>query len=277
MPVLVAVTGTVVTVNVAEVAPAGIVTDAGTVAALFASVRVTIAPDAGALPFSVTVPVDDAPPTTVAGLRLRLDSEGALTVRVAVLVFPLYAAETVTTVSALTAEVVTVNVALVAPAAMVTLAGTEAAAETELESETTAPPAGAAPFRVTVPVELTPPITEVGLSEIVLMAAALTVRVAVVAPLYVAVMVAVCTEATGLVLIEKLVDIAPAATVTDPGTLTAASLEESATTAPELPAASARVTVPVAVAPPNTEVGVTETLLTPFAGLTDSTADFDPL
>ena len=60
-----------------------------------------------------------------------------------------------------TAVVVIMNVALVAPEAIVTPAGT-AALELLLERATTAPPAGAAPVRVTVPVELAPPYTTVG-------------------------------------------------------------------------------------------------------------------
>src|ERR1700674_6140949 len=61
--------------------------------------------------------------------------------------------------------VVNLKVAVVAPARTVTLAGTVAAGES-LESATTAPPTGAAPFSVTVPVELvTPPTTLVGFSE----------------------------------------------------------------------------------------------------------------
>ena len=56
------------------------------------------------------------------------------------------------------------KVAVVALAATVTLAGTCAAAELLLDRVTTAPPAGAGPFRVTVPVEVLPPIVEVGLS-----------------------------------------------------------------------------------------------------------------
>src|SRR5438309_10114903 len=71
----------------------------------------------------------------------------------------------VTAVDAVTVLVLTVNVALVAPAATVTLAGTVAAAVLVLESATCAPPAGAAPVNVTVPVEdCVPPITFVGLS-----------------------------------------------------------------------------------------------------------------
>jgi len=71
----------------------------------------------------------------------------------------------VTAVDAVTALVLIVNVALVAPAATVMLEGTVAAAPLLLESATVAPPAGAAPLNVTVPVEdCVPPITLVGLS-----------------------------------------------------------------------------------------------------------------
>ena len=70
-----------------------------------------------------------------------------------------------TAVEAPTAEVVTVKVAVVAPAATVTLAGTVAAALLE-ESVTAIPPAGAGPLRVKVPLELLPPTTGLGVSEI---------------------------------------------------------------------------------------------------------------
>jgi hypothetical protein len=69
-----------------------------------------------------------------------------------------------TVVDAATALVLTVNVAPVAPAAIVTLDGTLAAAVLLLESITTAPPDGAAPLSVTVPVEEFPPTTLVGFS-----------------------------------------------------------------------------------------------------------------
>jgi hypothetical protein len=69
----------------------------------------------------------------------------------------------VTTVGVATALVVMVKVALVAPAGTGTLPGTVAAALL-LERETSAPPLGAGPFSVTVPVgDDVPPVTLVGL------------------------------------------------------------------------------------------------------------------
>jgi hypothetical protein len=70
----------------------------------------------------------------------------------------------VTGVLAATDDVVAANVALVEPAAMVTLAGT-ATPVLLLESATTAPPAGAAAVRVAVPVEPLPPTTVEGFTE----------------------------------------------------------------------------------------------------------------
>ena len=65
-------------------------------------------------------------------------------------------------VDAATTPVLTVNDALVAPAATVTLEGTLAAVVLLLESATCAPPAGAGSRNVTVPVEEFPPVTLVG-------------------------------------------------------------------------------------------------------------------
>ena len=80
---------------------------------------------------------------------------------------------------AATGAVVTLNVAVVAFGAMVTPAGTLAAAVLLLPSVTSAPPAGAGPFSVTVPVDELPPRTDVGLNETELSVAAVTVKVAV--------------------------------------------------------------------------------------------------
>ena len=65
----------------------------------------------------------------------------------------------------LTAVVDTAKVAVVAPAVTVTLAGT-AALELFEERVTAVPPDGAAPVKVTVPVALFPPKTELGATEI---------------------------------------------------------------------------------------------------------------
>ena len=69
-----------------------------------------------------------------------------------------------TGVDAVTALVEIGNVALVAPAGTVTLPGTEATDELPLDSVTTAPPAGAGPDSVAVPVEGFPPTTVEGLT-----------------------------------------------------------------------------------------------------------------
>jgi hypothetical protein len=91
----------------------------------------------------------------------------------------------VTAVEAETALVATVNVALVGPAATVTLAGTRAAVVLLPDSATSAPPAGAGPLNVTVPVDEFPATTLVGFSvsaeseiEAVLLGASSNYRIA---------------------------------------------------------------------------------------------------
>ena len=91
---------------------------------------------------------------------------------------PFSVAVMVAEVEVTTGLVVIVKVAVVAPANTVTLAGTLAEALLS-ESVTTAPPAGAAPFKVTVPVEDVPPGTLVGFTDTAETPAGLTVSVAV--------------------------------------------------------------------------------------------------
>ena len=75
-------TGLVLTVNVAVVAFAATVTLAGVVAAAVLLLpSVTTVPPVGAGPFNVTVPVDEAPPVTVVGLRLTPPGAAAETVK----------------------------------------------------------------------------------------------------------------------------------------------------------------------------------------------------
>ena len=88
-----------------------------------------------------------------------------VTVSVVALLTPPYVAVMVTGVFAATGDVVAANVALVAPAAIVTLPGTVAAAVLLLESDTSAPPPGAAAVRLAVPVEPLPPTTVEGFTD----------------------------------------------------------------------------------------------------------------
>ncbi|MCK7490004.1 MAG: hypothetical protein MZU79_07120 [Anaerotruncus sp.] len=148
------VTAVVVIVNIAVVWPGATVTEAGTCAvAVRLLLRVTTVPPAGAGPVNVTVPVDGFPPRTLLGLRIRDEATGAVTVKVAVRVVPRYVAEIVSVLLEVTGLVVAAKVAAVAPAGTVTVAGTWAAAVLLDVSVTTAPPAGAGPLSVTVPVE----------------------------------------------------------------------------------------------------------------------------
>jgi len=166
--VVVTITTDVLTVNVALVAPAGTVTLAGTLATEGLLLeRETTTPPLGAGPLNVTVAVEELPPVTLDGLRLsedRVGRGGGVTVSEADRVVPLYDPEMVTEVDEPTALVLTVKLALVAPAAPVTLAGTVATPVLLLDRLTTAPPLGAAALSVTVPVDELPPVTLDGLS-----------------------------------------------------------------------------------------------------------------
>jgi hypothetical protein len=79
-----------------------------------------------------------------------------------------------------TGLVVTVNVALVLPEGIVTPnSGTCARSGLLLFSDTLAPPGGAGPFNVTVPIDDDPPTTELGFSVSDLRVGELTLRVVV--------------------------------------------------------------------------------------------------
>jgi len=94
----------------------------------------------------------------------RVGRACSTTVSEALLVTPADDAEIVTGVDVVTVLVLTVNVALLAPARTVTLEGT-LAAPLSLASITCAPPVSAGPLSVTVPVEdCAPPVTLVGFS-----------------------------------------------------------------------------------------------------------------
>ena len=190
--------------------------------------------------------------------------EGGLTVSAAVRVTPPNTAETVADVAAVTEVVVTVKLALVAPAGTVTLAGTAVALELS-DSDTNAPPLGAAPVRVTVPVEELPPVTLVGLRLTADRVAppdggGLTVIDVDWNPLFIWAEIWTVVRKLGKVVTVKFALVSPAGTVTLAGTLAVfGRLLDRLMATPPLGAALPSLTVPVAVAPPTTLVGATVT------------------
>jgi hypothetical protein len=177
--------------------------------------------------------------------------------------------------------VLTVKVVLLWPAGTVTLAGTVATLVLLLESVTPAPPEGAAPESVIVPVDLLPPLTLVGLSvseERVTAPPGVTVnvvcfellpRVAVIATLVVVV--------TDCVLTVKVALVLPPPMVTLEGTAATEVFElDRVTTVPPEGALALRVTAPVELLPPLTLVGFRineETVGLELPGLTVKLAD----
>lgn len=163
-----------------------------------------------------------------------------------------------------TGVVVKVKVAVVIFAPTVTLTGTCAAPALLLDNATTAPPDGAGPLRVTVPVDELPPSTEAGFMEIETGWGALTVRMAVCVVPSVAEMSADVFVATGLVTIAKLAVVWPATMVAVAGTCAAAVLLlERVSVTPPGGAGALIVTVPVEELPPITEDGARTTELAP--------------
>src|SRR5206468_9498292 len=152
----VAPTAVVTMVNDFDVCPAGMVTLAGTDAAASELLNAICAPPAGAAPVSVTVPVADPPPATVAGATVTLDNAAGVTDSEAVLLTPKTAEITVEAAAA-TGCVVTENGADIAFPGTVTIGGTVAAAVFDELSATGTPPAGAFDVNVTVPLTVTPP------------------------------------------------------------------------------------------------------------------------
>src|SRR6266446_6076507 len=93
--------------------------------------------------------------------KSRFALDGGFTASVADFGVPLMLADNVTVVTAATAAVLMVKVALKLPAGTVTLGGTEALGSL-LDKGTDNPPDGAAFARVTVPCAELPPMTDVG-------------------------------------------------------------------------------------------------------------------
>lgn len=186
---MVVVTAVVVTVKVAEVAPAGIVTETGTVAPLMLEVKVTVMPPAGAGAFRVAVPVEEVPPTTLAGESVMLESASGVSTRVLVTELPLNVAVMLTSVVTLTALVTIEKFTCVLFAGTVIDAGTTAAELLDTRV-TTEPPAGAATGIITAfEVVVEPPPVVLGFKLSVINVGVLTVSTALADVLPVALMV----------------------------------------------------------------------------------------
>jgi hypothetical protein len=226
--------------------------------------KVIDVPPDGASPVSVTVAVAEDPPETEMGESTKVPIFATQTVRVWVtgVVDPTHAL-IVEELVAFWPVVVMVKVAVVAPAATVTVAGTVAHAAEELRL-TEVPPVGAWPVRVTVPVDVWPPFTPVGESDKLDTVGELTVNVAVALDIYMdAVITGYWVVDTARVVIVKLAEVLPAATVTEVGTVAALVIEADRDIGhPPAGAGPVRVTVPVEVfpGPPTTLVGDTVTL-----------------
>ena len=113
---------TVVMGKVAVFDPAGIVTLAGTVAAVFALLKATVVATT-AFPVRVTVPVTVAPPTTEVEESVSVVKSGGRTVSVMLFVTLRAMAEIVTTVFADTEPTVIGKVTVFVPVGTVTVAG----------------------------------------------------------------------------------------------------------------------------------------------------------
>lgn len=149
--------------KVALVAPANTVTLAGMVSGSLPDSDTT-APPAGAGPDNVVVPMTESPPTTlVLANVIEASATRAVTVSVGDWLLLPFIDAVIAAVPGATATMM--KVALDPPAAIVTLAGTDATAELLLASDRLAPAAGAAVLSVTVPSPLPPAVTLVALSE----------------------------------------------------------------------------------------------------------------
>jgi len=203
----------------------------------------------------VTVPVEDVPPVTCVGFRLRPTRTGGLIVRIAVSTTVPEVAVIVAGTDVETGTVFMVNVAVVAFAGMVTEVGTVAEPELLVNCIDTPAP-GADELIVTVPVEDVPPTRVVGLRVSETKDGGLIVSDAVcTTPAKVALTVAVTELETGIVLTRNVAEVAFAGTVMELGTAAELGLADNDTVIPPDGAGPSRLMVPVEDDPPVTVVG----------------------
>ncbi len=235
------------TLNVPLVTPAATVIDAGTVSTAFVFVNVTSAPPAGATFVSVTVHVLDPFGPKLLGLHETEETSTAadrFTVVFAELL--LYVAVIVELESLETVVVVTLNVPAVTPAATVIDAGT-VSTPFVFVNVTSAPPAGATFVNVTVHVldPFCPKLLGLHDTDDTSTAADRVTVVFAELLLYVAVIVALESLLTVVVVTLNVPAVTPAATVIDAGTVSTPFVFVSVTNAPPAGAALESVTVHV--------------------------------
>jgi hypothetical protein len=251
---LLAMEAAAVALKVAVVASAATVTDAGTVSKVLLLAKFTLDPPAGAVWVSATVQVLTAPCPRLVGLQTKVEtSTGAGASRLIVAVWELPPRVAVTTalwLLAMLADAVALNIAVVTPTATVTEAGTVSEALL-LVTVTIDPPAGAVWVSVTVH-ELTAvwprlvglqatPDTSAGAIRLMVAVCEPLPRVAVTVAVW---LLAIVPAAVAL----KVAVVAPAATVTDAGTVSEVLLLASVTLDPPVGAAWVSVTVQVLTA-----------------------------
>ncbi len=227
--------------------------DMGT-AGLSLESKTTALPTAG--PVRVTFPVTGSPPFTLLGVSVRLERvgcAGASSVKGAVTWPPPKEAVMEPVWSVETTWVPTWKLTLVAPAGTSTFPCGEVV-EKVVDNATSAPPAGAGPLRVTVPVVGLPPITGLGLKVRLIGLGASTVRVVWIrlGP-YNAVRLTFVSCATGFDPTVKFAEVSIARGIaTDDGTDTAEglSLVRVTVVGPKGGFGRSNVTLPMAVEPP---------------------------
>lgn len=200
------------------------------------------------------------PPVTVPGVKVKLVSEFAFTVRVPVLLPPLAVAETFTVVLVATGLVTRVKLADELPASTVTELGMEATALLPLvTARVTVVSAAGAALRVTVPVLLPPPVTELGENVNDFGMLGFTVKLPVtLVPLALAEILTVALVVTAFVTTGKVAVELPMGTVTELGMEPTAEppLVTASETTVVTGAGAAMVTVPVVEVPPKGDVGL---------------------
>ena len=271
-----AVTVPAVAVKVPVVAPAATVTDAGTVSAALFPDSATAVPPVGAACDSVTVHVVLPPEETELGEHCKPVTVTIGTTVTDAAAEPFIVAVTVTAVEDVTVPALAAKVPVVAPAASVIDAGTVNAALFP-DSATAVPPVAAACDSVTVHVVLPPEEIEVGEHcSAVTFTDGATVSDAVAEPPFNdPVTVTAVDEVTVPAVAAKVPVVAPAATVTDAGTVSAALFPDSVTAA-ALAVTCDNVTVHVVLPPEEIELGEHCSAVTVVNGTTVTVAVAEP-